>query len=87
MATMHFHKAQKCISCKNIFSAFFLMPRLIWQKQKTTDPVHRVYDCDNDAAIVLLIGTCIATWYAAFRYLEKLTELETSCGRGDTVTY
>ena len=27
-----------------------------------------------------LIGHCIATWYAVFRYLVKLTELETSLG-------
>ena len=37
--------------------------------------------------IVPLKGHCIATWYAVFRYLVKLTELETSWGRGDTVTY
>ena len=30
---------------------------------------------------------CITTWYAMVRYLVKLTELETSWGRGDTVTY
>ena len=34
-----------------------------------------------------LIGHCIAKWYAVFRYLVKITELETSWGRGDTVTY
>ena len=37
--------------------------------------------------IVPLIGHCIAMWYAVFWYLVKLTELETSWGRGDTVTY
>ena len=37
--------------------------------------------------IVPLISHCIATWYAVFWYLVKLTELETRCGRGDTVTY
>ena len=30
--------------------------------------------------IVPLIGHCIATWYAAFRYLVKLTEIETCWG-------
>ena len=44
-------------------------------------------DEDNYTGVVPLIGHCIATWYAAFRYLVKLTELETSWGRGDTVTY
>ena len=37
--------------------------------------------------IVPLKGNCIAKWNAVFRYLVKLTELETSWGRGDTVTY
>ena len=28
------------------------------------------------------IGHCIAMWYAMFRYIVKLTEIETSSGRG-----
>ena len=31
-------------------------------------------------SIVLLIGHSVATWYTVFRYVVKLTELETSWG-------
>ena len=41
----------------------------------------------SKTCIVPLIGHCIAMWYAVFRYLVKLTKLETSYGRGDIVTY
>ena len=32
--------------------------------------------------IIQLFGHCIATWYAMTWSLVKLTEIETSCGRG-----
>ena len=35
---------------------------------------------------LIVIAHCIATWYSVFRYLIKLTELEISWGRSDTVT-
>ena len=43
-------------------------------------------DSRNNIRIPLL-GHCIAMWYAMSRYPVKRTELETSWGRGDTVTY
>ena len=43
----------------------------------SADPIHL------KVTILLLLGHCIAIWYA----MAKLTELETSWGHGDTVTY
>ena len=34
--------------------------------------------------IIPPLGHCISTWYAVSRYLEKLMELETKYGRGDS---
>ena len=36
--------------------------------------------------IIQLFGQCMATWYAMSQSLIKLTEIETSWGRGVTVT-
>ena len=62
--------------------------------RETTDQVSgriKAYSVNEllwfDKRIQPLLGHCIATWYAMARYLVKLTELETSWGRGDTVTY
>ena len=54
---------------------------------KTVDFSETIVVCDLKVGIVPLIGYCVATWYAVFRYLVKLTELKTSWGRGDTGTY
>ena len=57
-----------------------------WPQNKSEIPVNTTpYSDVRDEmsyqdGIVPLIGHCIATWYAVFRYLVKLTELETSWG-------
>ena len=58
---------------------------MILQHQKSHSDVVSV-SILRQSCIIPLSGHCIATWYAMFRYLEQLTELETSWGRGDTVT-
>ena len=70
------------------------MSGLIWTQnyRQTTYKALKNYlackELNYGNMILYPIGHCIAMLgYAVFRYLVKLTELETSWGRGDTVTY